>query len=276
MPDSDSPLSLDRAEKLSSPPHAMPLLSTEAPQGTWQAMSRRLLWCSIALPIVAYVAHFAYMMLVQPRRPHFYLSESGPHEMGAGLLFLTAGVIAATMAWRHRRNLPRFAVALLGGYTFACIFVGLEELSYGQHLFGWESGAYFEDANVQKETNLHNLYSQRPQRLLSNIGEICIVVAGLILPAVMRFGKSPYAPGHWPRYILPRWELATVALLSVSLRLLKDRHPVILEHKATDEFMEFLWAMGAVFLILAVARRLRQEPARTAPGGSPQTAASTH
>lgn len=44
-------------------------------------------------------------------------------------------------------------------YLFAVIllFIGLEEMSYGQHLIGWNSPESFQKYNVQSETNIHNL-----------------------------------------------------------------------------------------------------------------------
>ncbi len=225
-------------------------------------MNRALFRWSVAVPIVLYAAHFAVMVLWRPTRPHWYLSELGPHEIGSGLLFLAAAVLAGQALIRRRRVLPakgRWLIALLAAGMF---FIALEELSYGQHLVGWESPEFFETRNVQEETNLHNLYGQGGQRLLSNIGELALPTVGLILPAVFHlFSRDAYDPNHWPRYLTPRWELATPAVLSLSLRGLKDLDPVILEHKATDEFMEFLWAWAALMLVLAIRDRVKREDA---------------
>lgn len=38
----------------------------------------------------------------------------------------------------------------------ALLFIFLEEISYGQHLFKWEASGIFKTYNFQEETNLHN------------------------------------------------------------------------------------------------------------------------
>jgi len=226
----------------------------------------RLLWISIIIPLVVTGAHFAVMIGFRFERPHWYLSEFGPHEMGSGLLFLAACVLGVMTLRQHGPHLPRKGWWLIALFTLAAGFVGLEELSYGQHLVGWESPAFFEETNVQRETNLHNLGSQGPQRVMSTAGEVGIILLGLVLPFVFhRFSDDAYQPGHWPRYLVPDGELATVALLTIVMRLVKDADPVVLEHKATDEFVEFLWACGAVFLMLILRRRAQAET--SAPRG---------
>ena len=223
-------------------------------------MNRSLFRWSVVVPIVLYAAHFAVMVLGRPTRPHWYLSELGPHEIGSGLLFLAAAVLAGHLVLRRRRVLPPKGRALIALLAVGMAFIALEELSYGQHLVGWERPAFFETRNVQKETNLHNLYGQGGQRLLSNVGEIALPVVGLILPAVFHFfSNDAYDRNHWPRYLMPRWELATPAVLSLSLRAIKDLAPVILEHKATDEFMEFIWAWAALMLVLVIRDRVKRE-----------------
>lgn len=38
------------------------------------------------------------------------------------------------------------------------IFVSLEEISYGQRIFGWETPDDIQEINIQKETNIHNIF----------------------------------------------------------------------------------------------------------------------
>jgi len=55
-------------------------------------------------------------------------------------------------------------------YLLGIVYFFLEEISYGQHLFKWESSEFFILKNNQKETNLHNisnLFDQLPRALLS-------------------------------------------------------------------------------------------------------------
>jgi len=232
-------------------------------------MNRRLFLLSIAVPVAFYVGHFVTMLTVRPERPHWYLSEFGPHEVGAGALFMLAGLIAGGLLLRRWRELPIKGRRLIGLFAVAMILIGLEEFSYGQHFFQWQSPEFFAKNNVQHETNLHNLYGQGSQRFLRAATEFALPVIALILPVVfIHASDDAYHPGHWPRYLIPRWELATPAVMSISTRLLERRDPIILEPKSMDEFQEFVWSWAALMLALVLADRIRHRrlvPAHTTP-----------
>ena len=66
--------------------------------------------------------------------------------------FLLALIISVRLAFSS--SAYRLFFALLG---LACLYVVLEEISWGQRIFGWESPAYFKSKNLQGETNLHNI-----------------------------------------------------------------------------------------------------------------------
>jgi len=219
---------------------------------------RRFWWLGVIVPIALCVGHFTVMVVLRPERSHWYISETGPAELGAGGLFLAAAVVAACLFLRFGRTMPRGVRWMWLVYALAAMFVALEEMSYGQHIFRWASPEFFQRVNVQHEMNLHNLGGQGPQRTMRNIGEVLMPVWCLLLPALlMRFSRDAYGPGHWSRYLVPRWEVAVTVLLAGVLRPLLDWDPVILDDKATKEFMEFLWGWAALLLVLVVWRRLR-------------------
>jgi hypothetical protein len=54
-------------------------------------------------------------------------------------------------------------------YFFGLIYYFFEEISWGQHFFGWGGGSFFNELNNQKETNIHNisnLFNELPRGLL--------------------------------------------------------------------------------------------------------------
>jgi len=82
--------------------------------------------------------------------------------------------------------LPRFvrqkqwlAVALIATLSLVLFVMGMEEISWGQRVFQWQTTAYFSEHNVQGETNLHNLNTQLFQNML--------FFGGFILLAVLPF-----------------------------------------------------------------------------------------
>lgn len=83
--------------------------------------------------------------------------EDGPLEYLTAVFLFWAGLILFRLGWRLRGRLPAYAVALTFLYGLIYLFVAGEEISWGQRIFGWASGDYFVENNVQGETNLHNL-----------------------------------------------------------------------------------------------------------------------
>ena len=85
----------------------------------------------------------------------YLLQENGPFEiigffscMLAGCLFLRT----AFLQWASSRREAFWLAALAVGF----LFLGMEEISWGQWFIGWETPATFE-GNLQHETNLHNM-----------------------------------------------------------------------------------------------------------------------
>lgn len=82
--------------------------------------------------------------------------------------------------------LPRFVrqkqwlmVGVLAALVLVLFVMGMEEISWGQRVFQWQTSAYFTKHNVQGETNLHNLNTQLFQNAL--------FFGGFILLAVLPF-----------------------------------------------------------------------------------------
>lgn len=80
------------------------------------------------------------------------------------------------------------------GFWFAaaaiCTFyVSGEEISWGQHIFYWDTPEYWVGVNDQQETNLHNTsawFDQKPRLILF----IAIVTGGLLVPFLRRYRPS--------------------------------------------------------------------------------------
>jgi hypothetical protein len=92
--------------------------------------------------------------LVSPHAIATINREDGVIEGGTALCFLFASISSAILAWRSRSKTRKvFAIVLAAGF-FMCMG---EEMSWGQHLFGWKAPEAVTKVNVQGETNLHNL-----------------------------------------------------------------------------------------------------------------------
>lgn len=95
-----------------------------------------------------------YYKLVLPEQ--FYLSfarEDGVVEYGTSFLLLCASLVLVGLA----RRLSGYHKILLFIYALAFFFAAGEEISWGQRIFGWDSGEFWLENNYQGETTLHNL-----------------------------------------------------------------------------------------------------------------------
>ncbi len=74
-------------------------------------------------------------------------------ETASALIAVAAGLLFITTAWLNRGESVQFY--LVWGAVF--LFIGFEEISWGQRIFGWKTPDVWKEINEQNETNLHNL-----------------------------------------------------------------------------------------------------------------------
>lgn len=143
----------------------------------------RFWWCYLPLLLLAGVAAVNPFLGSEHGSPWMY-AENGILETLQWIVALSAcGLGIACL--RHCKGRPWLAGWILLG-TLGSLYIGLEEISYGQHLFKWETPEYWQNVNDQGETNLHNTsswFDQKP-RLVLLIG---VIAGGILLPLVRRF-----------------------------------------------------------------------------------------
>jgi hypothetical protein len=128
------------------------------------------------------------------------------------------------------------------------ILVALEEISWGQTFFNWETPSVFQGHNVQQETSLHNLVWFH-----YNLRDAIIVISFLIGFSALFFSfiKLNYRLKQFIKYLLPDWFLASFFLttLGVSI-LLKFQNYLIFFVPKDQEFAELVLALGFFFFVL--------------------------
>lgn len=138
-------------------------------------------------------------------------SETGPHETFQAFIIFAALLVALHLLWRTDwtgHGWARLAVLVC---IPGCLYIFGEEISWGQHLFGWATPEFWTHVNDQSETNLHNTSSwldQKP-RLLLFIGS---VVAGLIIPAL-----RCYRPALLPARFVDLYPSATLVPVTLGV-----------------------------------------------------------
>ena len=100
-------------------------------------------------------------------------------------LFFFALLFSVQQALKTSRYRIFFAVL-----SIACFYVIMEEISWGQRLFGWESSEWFKTKNLQGETNLHNMltgpYSTMLKEILQYGLAVSLTAYGLLYPFALK------------------------------------------------------------------------------------------
>lgn len=182
------------------------------------------------------------------------------------LLFVC--VIVAGNIFFRQRGLSPWLCAWAGIATIGSLYVFLEEISYGQHVFGWHASEFWKEVNDQHETNLHNTSSwldQKPRLLL----EIGVTVGGIIIPLLNRY-KSNLLPKRFS-IIYPAGFLFWTAVLGqyahfteemgdlVEMGLLEKKHYVFPLHAfgRESEVQETFYYYFIMLYLIDLRRRLK-------------------
>jgi len=153
--------------------------------------------------LAGFAAFGAWLNWFNPSHMSFVCQEDGFVEYSeAFLYFFAAGLFAWVGAQKGFRNLWHW------GYAALFLLVAGEEVSWGQRIFDIKSPESFEMANVQHETNLHNLAGIHEHHHLYGIlvcATICFAIplAVRLVPALRRLCQRL----RMPVYPLWTWSL---------------------------------------------------------------------
>jgi len=167
-----------------------------------------LAWALFALIVAAYL-----LLAIQfPRAYIIATYEDLVGEWAQVFLFSITMLLAARQAFSSSRFRLFFTLLAL-----ACLYVAGEEISWGQRLFNIPTPEFFNEHNLQGETNLHNFFTGPISTLTKQGLEYCIAFGlvgyGLLYPwllqrklraALWLEGKGLAAPPLylWPFFVL--------------------------------------------------------------------------
>jgi hypothetical protein len=202
----------------------------------------------ILLPLVWYAITGNYAI---------FKGEAGIIE-NMTVLFLVAaiGFCIASLSRAKRFLLPGFLKVWLLILIIGAAYFALEEISYGQHMFGWGTAEAWKELNDQDETNLHNVHSlfdQVPRALLS----LGILIGGIILPLYRRFRDIRLDESSRFYWQWPTIDCVTIGLLVILIRPILS----VVETDAinTGEMKENLIALFILLYCISIHSRLRQK-----------------
>lgn len=114
--------------------------------------------------------------------------ESDFFEWMSVLILLSISAYGLYFCKKHYSQLSKLILILIGGFAIVAFLGAMEEISWGQHLFHFESSEYFMQNNHQQETNLHNFI---PAELFSSIIYSSIYGLFVFIPLLVIL-LSPY------------------------------------------------------------------------------------
>ena len=220
----------------------------------------KCLW--LYLPIM--VALFPYVMrIINIESDQYVYGELGIIENFTFVILLFAIILGIkSILLMNSFAFPFFKIWLVL-LVVGCIYYAGEEISWGQHWFGWATPEGWMNVNDQGETNLHNtsaLLDQVPRMLLT----IAAVVGGVLIPSYYLINNKQFAADEffawlWPTYVnIPTCLLAVlVSLHEKAYKLFDTTVPHILDIRA-GETKECLLAMFLFMYIASFYKRLKQ------------------
>ncbi len=181
------------------------------------------------------------------------------------VLFLVIAIGFCIASLRHlkTRQVPRTLRVWLFLLILGSAYFALEEISYGQHLFGWQAEGTWAEINDQQETNLHNVhpvFDQLPRALLT----LGILIGGVILPLYRYFRKIELEESDRFYWQWPTLDCVTVGLLVILIRPVLE--PFELEFINIGETKENLIAMFIMLYCVSLRARIGLK-APAAPAG---------
>ena len=180
-------------------------------------------------------------------------SEGGLSEYGTAIAYLLIPLFTYQIArqfWRHNKKLMGWLYIL---FTAGSFFIGMEELSWGQKIIGFEEPKFWAENNVQSEFTFHNLafYQNRflhPSFILVGfLGSFCWI-------ALRYWQKQLRSRSIDLSYILPDWPISSffyptfLFYLVYSYTDFKDRVEFL--HSSDEEHCEFIMSLGILLFFL--------------------------
>jgi hypothetical protein len=130
--------------------------------------------------------------------------------------------------------------------AFLFFFGAMEEISWGQRIFGIQSPGWFLEHNRQNELNIHNLilYGVSINRLI--FGKILAMIVGvylLLVPLLYRFSK------RW-RELLHRWRIPVAQNYQILLMIIVTI--VIRLHLGLSKKVDELLELSSCYIIFCI------------------------
>ena len=216
---------------------------SEGERTDWSTPTRA--W--VLVLVVASALWFVYLHFTSPGFLGWLTTEDSVTETISALLYLLAGALFL-VSWVR----SGFGRIFILGYALLFIFVGGEEISWGQRLIGVETPERLGQANLQNEINLHNLDGIHQHIRL--VGLAVVFVIAIVMPLAQRF--SPFFARLFRKLVIPVVPLWTLAVTLLAVAFMVAPRLLDIPTFRFDEVGELY--LSVTFAIFALERGVRR------------------
>ncbi|MBT8219776.1 MAG: hypothetical protein KJP00_08125 [Bacteroidia bacterium] len=196
----------------------------------------------------------AYLGFAEPEYfDGVFAAEDGFVEYGTALMLFAISVLCMYRLIKYRKTQNFLWILGVFGFFILFFFGAGEEISWGQRIFGIESGDFFIENNAQKETNLHNLVigdTKINKLIFSQLLVVVLVLYLLITPILFR--RKAWFSRLINRFAIPipHWHHTIAFLVATGV-------VAIMTNGRRWELYEL--AFGAIFLLIFLYPLNRKE-----------------
>lgn len=217
----------------------------------------KVVWLFIPI-VVAAMPYFARVISLDTDR--YMYTELGIIE-NITVVVLVIAIIACFKFLKSATQFKYLKIWIIF-FLIGCVYFAGEELSWGQHFFGWSTPESWSSVNDQQETNLHNtaaIFDQIPRTLLS----IAALIGGVLIPVYRRLNNHVPNENSFFDWLFPTYVCLPAALLSLLVSwheklysLFDTTIPAVLDIRA-GETKECLLALFMMIYVLSIWYRNR-------------------
>lgn len=139
--------------------------------------------------------------------------ENGVFETLSVLWLFTIFLYGITSLYLYKSSLKKHVFILIVIVSFLALLATMEEVSWGQHIFHFQSNDYFTQHNIQKETNLHNFINAN---LFSSLIYVSIYILLVFIPLLT---KTFFKQAIYLKYFDINMHYILIILFSSSLQM---------------------------------------------------------
>lgn len=173
-------------------------------------------WLCFFVPLILLAVQLVIEFTVSEEMHVRLHSENSPIETLQFILLMIGLFFAVKGLCLTKFQKPLLISIWLLVAALGCLYVGGEEVSWGQHFLNWNTPDYWAALNDQGETNFHNTSSWLDQKLRLLL-ELGVLVGGLLLPLYTLL--RPQGLPLWLAAITPPSRLALIAGVALFVKL---------------------------------------------------------